>query len=75
MSWMPEQLVGAHTRGGQWVEVNDAVTFHNDRRVIAVTVGRGVTLELDVEDDAKLIGRIAAALLKAIAAPDLGAVA
>ena len=66
MSWMPEQLVGAHTRGGQWVEVNDAITFHNDRRVIALTVGRGASLELDVEDDMVLIEHIAEALLKVL---------
>jgi hypothetical protein len=63
---MPEQLVGAHTRGGQWVEVSDAVTFHNDRRVIALTVGRGTTLELDVEDDMVLIEHLAEALLKVL---------
>jgi hypothetical protein len=77
---MPEQLVGSHTRGGQWVEVGDAVTFHNNRRVIAVTIGRGVSLELDVTDDAVLIERIAEALLKVLgdvkrAAKDLERVA
>jgi hypothetical protein len=66
MSWMPEQLVGAHTRGGQWVEVSDAVTFHNDRRIISLTVGRGTSLELDVEDDKVLIEHIAEALLKVL---------
>lgn len=66
MSWMPKQLVNAHTRGGQYVGVDDAITFHNDRQVIAITVGRGITLELDVLDDSVLIEHIAEALLKVL---------
>lgn len=60
--WGPTSLVSQHTRGGQFVAVEDQVTFHNDRRVLSITVGRGISLELDVEDDAVLIERIAAAL-------------
>jgi hypothetical protein len=64
--WMPESLVGKHTRGGQWVQVTDQITFHNNRRVVSIEFGRDRSLEFDVEDDAKLMEEIAEALLKVL---------
>lgn len=64
--WMPESLVGKHTRGGQWVQVTDQITFHNNRRVVSIEFGRDRSLELDVEDDARLMEEIAEALLKVL---------
>lgn len=64
--WMPVSLVGKHTRGGQWVQMTDQITFHNNRRVIAIEFGRDRSLEFDVEDDARLMEEIAEALLKVL---------
>ena len=64
--WMPKNLVAQHTRGGQWVSVDDQIMFHNDRRVISLTVGRDHSLELDVEDDLVLIEHLAEAFLKVL---------
>jgi hypothetical protein len=64
--WMPQALVGKHTRGGQWVQITDQITFHNNRRVVALEFGRDRSLEFDVEDDAKLMEEIAEALLKVL---------
>jgi hypothetical protein len=63
---MPQALVGKHTRGGQWVQITDQITFHNNRRVVALEFGRDRSLEFDVEDDAKLMEEIAEALLKVL---------
>jgi len=63
---MPKNLVAQHTRGGQWVSVDDQIMFHNDRRVISLTVGRDHSLELDVEDDLVLIEHLAEAFLKVL---------
>jgi len=41
-------------------------TFHNNRRVVALEFGRDRSLELDVEDDARLMEEIAEALLKVL---------
>lgn len=59
---MPVSLIRQHTRGGQYVAVDDQVTFHNDRRVVTVAVGRDSVLELDVEDDRVLIEHLIEAL-------------
>lgn len=63
---MPQSLVGKHTRGGQWVQITDQITFHNNRRVVALEFGRDRSLEFDVEDDARLMEEIAEALLKVL---------
>lgn len=64
--WMPVSLVGKHTRGGQWVQLTDQITFHNNRRVVALEFGRDRSLEFDVEDDARLMEEVAEALLKVL---------